>query len=355
MSIGPYVSFVTYGRNDGYTPSYLRRVSRATTCLATQLERAGIDAEIVFMEWNPPADRPLLLDLFEFPKELHHVTIRGIIVPPEHHQRFAGSGEAGFHAAEAANAGIRRARGRFLTPKASDSFLSPEVFRMIAAGTLDADTVYRIDRHDVPIADEGIWNLTDDQLLAKLASLPSMPHAWIHQSRHWRLRELHTNACGDFTLMSAAYWHHLRGHPRDSTVLSLDIDSLVLHAAAALGVQELRWPDSCRVYKPTHGKLFGQRVQQVWRPWQRVLDKFLSEKASEEFAHWARTRFDYPRRQVRGVASVIGPSIEKNFVHPASRWARGEKPVPTQPEDWGLANVTLESRTLCRADWDSAS
>jgi hypothetical protein len=68
-----------------------------------------------------------------------------------------------------------------------------------------------------------------------------------------------------------------------------------------------------------------------------------------------RTTFDYPRRRVRGVASVVGPSIEKNFVRPASRWAKGEKPVPTQPEDWGLANVSLEPRTLCRADWDAAT
>ena len=37
MSATPYVSFVTYGRNDGYTPSYMRRVSRAASCLAFQV------------------------------------------------------------------------------------------------------------------------------------------------------------------------------------------------------------------------------------------------------------------------------------------------------------------------------
>src|ERR1700759_1968403 len=109
MSTSPYVSFVTYGRNDGYTPSYLRRVGRASACLAMQLERAGIDAEIVFMEWNPPANQPLLLDLFELPKTLRHVPLRVSVAPPEHNQKFAGAGEAGFHAGEAANAGIRRA------------------------------------------------------------------------------------------------------------------------------------------------------------------------------------------------------------------------------------------------------
>ncbi len=353
MNTGPYVSFVTYGRNDGYTENYVARANRATSCLISRLESSGIDAELVFIEWNPPADRPLLLDLFKLPSKLRHVTVRGYIAPPEYHRQFAGSHQAGFHAAEAANSGIRRARGRFITAKASDTFFSPDVFKMIAARTLDADTMYRVDRHDIAVTDERLWDLDDDALLAALASLPSAPHAWIQQSSHWQLRELHTNACGDFTLMAAAYWDYLRGHVRDPTVLSLDIDSLVMHAAAALGVRECRWPDSCRVYKPIHGKVHSERVQQLWKPWQRRLDKFLSEKVSEESAHWARTTFNYPRRGVRGIPSVVGPSIEKNFVRPASRWAKGEKMVPTQPTDWGLRNLTLEMRTLCRADWDT--
>src|SRR5438874_9971581 len=62
MNARPYVSFVTWGRNDGYTPDYRRRVDRAAHYLAAQLDRAGIDSEIVFVEWNPVPDRPLLLD-----------------------------------------------------------------------------------------------------------------------------------------------------------------------------------------------------------------------------------------------------------------------------------------------------
>jgi hypothetical protein len=352
MSATPYVSFVTYGRNDGYTPSYMRRVTRAMACLAAQLEKAGIDSEIVFAEWNPPADRPLILDLFDLPNSLRHVSIRGIIVSKEHHARFAGAAERSIHPAEAANVGIRRARGRFVTPKASDTFFSPETIAMVARLDLDADTIYRIDRHDVAIQDESIWELDDEALLARLAAQPSVPHAWIDQAAHWRLRNLHTNACGDFTLMSSSYWHHVRGHALDATVLSLDIDSLVMHAAAALGARECRWSHECRVYKPLHPNVSGARVKQVWAPWQRALDDFLSEKVSLTAALWARTAFDYPRRRIRGVDSVLGPSIERNFVKPASRWARGEIPRPTQPANWGLADAVLEERLLCRAAWD---
>ncbi|MEO7339046.1 MAG: hypothetical protein ABIV63_20925 [Caldimonas sp.] len=351
MNTEPYVSFVTWGRNDGYTQDYVSRVNRATNCLASQLDRAGVDGEIVITEWNPVPGSPLLLDVMDVPRSLRHVAIRGIIVDGKHHLGHAGSHQRGIQIGEAANVGIRRARGRFITPKASDTFFSPQVIAMIARRDLDPDTMYRIDRYDIVINDIANEDLDDDALLAKMATLPATPQAWIKQMSYWGLRELHTNACGDFTLLNASYWHLLRGHQRDDTVLSLDIDSLVLHAAAALGVKECRWPHDCMVYKPVHSHLNASRVIQVWSAWQRKLDRFLAEKVNSEAAHWARTKFDYPRRKVRGIDSVVGPSIERNFVQPASSWALGTVPVPTQPETWGLANERLQERVLCRADW----
>ena len=353
MTATPYVSFVTYGRNDAYTPSYVRRVNRAMACLARQLENAGIDGEIIVADWNPPAGRPHLIDVLDVPSRLRHVSIRGIVVEPEHHLAFAGAAERAIHAGEAANVGLRRARGRFVTPKASDTFFSPQAIAMLARRDLDEGTMYRIDRHDIVAEDEAIWQLDDDALLSKLQCMPSMPHGWIEQSEHWGLRNLHTNACGDFTLMALRHWHRLRGHPSDTTVLTLDIDSLVMHAAAALGVRECRWPDDCRIYKPSHENLSNARISQIWTGWQRTLDNLLSARLGQEAALRARILFDYPRRKVRGVETVVGPSIERNFVASASRWALGAKPPSWQPENWGLADVTLEERVVCRADWET--
>jgi hypothetical protein len=349
MNTSPYVSFVTWGRNDGYTPDYLRRVDRATNYLAAQLDRAGIDSEIVIVEWNPVPGRPLLLETLSPPRSLEHVEIRGFVVGPQYHRNHAGCQERGIQVGEAANVGIRRARGRFITGKASDTFFSPEVFTMLAKGGLDPDTMYRIDRHDIQIDDPAIWDLDDDALIARIATLPAEPQEWIRQMAYWGLRELHTNACGDFTLIEAGYWHLLRGHPRDDTVLSFDIDSLIMHAAAGFGVKECRWPPSCKVFKPVHGRLNNSRIVPVWETWQYKLDRFLAEKVSPASAHRARLLFDYPRRKMQGVESVVGPSIERNFVQPAARWAKGELPVPTQSEDWGLAGEPLEERILCQA------
>jgi hypothetical protein len=253
---------------------------------------------------------------------------------------------------EAWNVGIRRARGCFVTPKASDTFYSPETVERLARRDLQADRLYRVDRYDVRVPDD-LWTRDATSLPAALADLPSARNDMIEQVLQWRLRPLHTNAAGDFLLMSRENWHRLRGHPFDPTTLTLDGDSLIMHAAAAIGIREERWLAPCKVYKPNRGDLNNARITEVWKPWQRVLDRVLADRVSVDLAHRARMAFDYPKRKVRGIETILAPSIERQFVRPASRWARGVSPAPTQPEDWGLAHETLEERLLCRAAWDT--
>ena len=347
----PYVSFVIWGRNDGYTGDYVARTAKAITCLVRQLEAAELDSEIVVSEWNPPAERPLLVDSLDLPRTSSRVAIRGIVSDPRHHERFKGASEHGMHSGEAWNVGIRRARGRYILPKASDTFLSTETVERIARRDLDPDTLYRVERYDV-VVPPTLWSLDGERLLAALATLPAERNAHIEQLPQWHLRDLHTNASGDFLLMAASWWHRLRGHPADDTTLSLDGDSLVMHAAAALGVKQCLWPAPCKVYKPRHGHLNNARITFVWRPWQRGLEAVLAHLGGARLVHRARMAFDYPRRKVHNVDSVLAPSIERQFVRPASRWAGGA-PVPaTQPESWGLADQPLGTRVLCRAAWE---
>jgi hypothetical protein len=58
----PYVTFVSYFRNDNYTNDFVLRVKRATHFLVAQLQRAELDSEVILVEWNPPVDRPLIID-----------------------------------------------------------------------------------------------------------------------------------------------------------------------------------------------------------------------------------------------------------------------------------------------------
>ena len=350
----PYVSFVTWGRNDGYTDDYLSRMEKALGCLIRQLEAAGLDSEIVISEWNPPPERPLLVDSLDLPRASSHVSIRGVVSDPCHHKRFKGAAEHGMHNGEAWNVGIRRARGRYVMPKASDTFLSSATIERIAKRDLAPDTLYRVDRYDVVVPPE-LWQLDGPAFLTALEKLPAQPNAYIEQLPHWQLRDLHTNASGDFLLMPSSWWHTLRGHPADDTIFSLDGDSLVMHAAAALGVAQCRWPAPCKVYKPRHGHLNNARITFVWQPWQRWLEAILAHLGGAGLAHKARMAFDYPRRRVHNIRSILAPSVERQFVRPASQWARGIPPVATQPETWGLADQSLTTRVLCRAAWEEAA
>lgn len=89
-----------------------------------------------------------------------------------------------------------------------------------------------------------------------------------------------------------------------------------------------------------------------WRPWQRRVEALLTRLSGRRLAHEGRMLLHYPTRRVRNIDSVLAPSIERQFVRPAGRWARGARPVPSQPATWRLADQPLETRGLCRAAWE---
>jgi hypothetical protein len=349
----PYVTFVSYFRNDNYTSDFDLRVRRATQFLVRQLQRSAIAAELILVEWNPPTDRPLIIDsLGPFPQG-DCIQVHGIVVGKEHHERYRGSQEWGMNPAAAANVGLRRARGNFISPKAADTYLSDEVVAVLARGDLSDDAMYRCDRLDVVLPTAALEEPDDAALLAGLASLESFRHSRLAHLSQWHIRDLHTNACGDFLLMSRSMWHTLRGFPLDGSVLSLDCDSLIMHAAAALGLREVCLPADCRIFKGIHARLFSNRITPIYTPWQSKLDGFLTRARWWRLHTLCRGYFDYPKRKVRGVESVIGHSIERNFIKPAELWAQGVVPELNQPENWGLGDQPLEARLLCRANWDT--
>jgi hypothetical protein len=350
----PYISFVSYFRNDNYTSDFVLRVKRATHFLVGQLQRAGLESEVILVEWNPPQGRPMIVESLGALPQDGNVRVRAIVVGHEHHEKFIGSQEWGMNPAAAANVGLRRAEGRFISPKAGDTYLSDEIIATIARRDLHENALYRCDRCDVALSARDLEELGDRSLLAYLESLDSTRHSHMPNPPQWYIRDLHTNACGDFLLMSHKLWHTVRGFPLDSTVLSLDCDSLIMHSAVALGAHQICLPPSCRIFKGRHGHLFTHRITQVWSPWQSKFDRFMARLGWWRLQTLSRSLFDYPKRKVLGVESVLGPSIERNFVKPAEQWAHGTVPELSQPENWGLGDHTLEERILCRAAWDTA-
>ena len=349
----PYLSVIGWVRNDGYTDGYAERIRHAIRFLAGQLDSHGIPSEIVVVEWNPPADRPLVADLLSDLTNAGCVSIRFIVVDRRYHEHLLGSQLKGMHVLNAANAGLRRARGRFLVPKALDTYFTDELIAHIARQQLRDEEVYRCDRYDVRFETEDWLKWDRAELFKRMSANIVEHHVRIQQSPYWGVRDLHTNACGDFTLMAARHWHEIRGFQDDPTVLCLDADSIALHAAAAHGVREVCWPGDCRIYKIVHENTFAHRVSQDWSGWQKRLERFVIGHLSTGLAVKLRIWFDYPRRRIRGIDGVVGPSIERNFVVKAQRYAMNDTSLVTNTEDWGLAREPLVERTVARASWDT--
>lgn len=240
----------------------------------------------------------------------------------------------------------------FVTPKALDTFYSEKLIEQIAKRDLDEQAVYRCDRWDVRLVDDAWIDLSNDALLEELARNVEQKHGRLLHSVDWKMRDLHTNACGDFMLMSARKWAEIRGYQRDHTVLCLDADSIALHAATARGTREVCWQNGCHIYKIQHGMTHLQRTTTVWKDWQRRLDNYLVASKRRELAAKLRIWFDYPRRQVRGVEEILAPSIERNFVAKAERFARNDISLVTNEAEWGLARETLPEKILARGNWD---
>lgn len=62
---------------------------------------------------------------------------------------------------------------------------------------------------------------------------------------------VHTNACGDFTILSREDWFNLRGYP-EFDIFSLHIDSIFCFAACAAGLVEETLRDPIRMYHIEH-------------------------------------------------------------------------------------------------------
>lgn len=232
----PYLSIVLSFRNDRYQGNSLGRFQVALNCLLYQAKRYNLDLELIIVEWNPPSDRLLLKDALFWPTDLGPVTVRIITIPKEVHKRYKCSNKMSIVPMAAFNVGIRRAGGRFILSTCSGVLFSNELIEFLSRQELDENLFYRIDRSNV-----------DRKIL--LCDSPEQQISFckrniigvdIPLSTDPELKDypnLHTNASGDFTLMSIKFWHLLHGFP-EFNKLGLHADGLLCYMAYLAGVTQ---------------------------------------------------------------------------------------------------------------------
>ena len=134
---------------------------------------------------------------------------------------------------------------------------------------------------------------------------------------------LHTNGCGDFTMIAREHWMDLRGYP-EFDVFSMNIDSVFCWAAHHGGAREEVLPDPMRIYHIEHGTGSGWTPEGQQKLFQRIAAKGLPWLDYEDVLHWARimNRFDAPMIFNHHDWGLAGESLEE-----VTPW-----PQPATPE-----------------------
>jgi hypothetical protein len=148
----PYLSIVAPSRNDDHGGDLLKRMQAFVTALREQCKRHNLEAELILVEWNPPADRPRLAEALRWSSEPGPCWVRIIEVPEAIHKRYRHADGLGLYQMIAKNVGIRRAQGQFVLATNIDLIFSDELMQFIAARRLEPNRMYRIDRSDVMTA-----------------------------------------------------------------------------------------------------------------------------------------------------------------------------------------------------------
>jgi hypothetical protein len=97
---------------------------------------------------------------------------------------------------------------------------------------------------------------------------------------------VHTNACGDFTLMAREHWFDLRGYP-EFDLFSMNLDSVFCIAAHHGGAQEEMLADPMRIYHIEHGTGSGWTPEGQAKLFERIAARGLSFVDNEEILVWA--------------------------------------------------------------------
>ena len=274
----PYLSFVVGGRNDDYGGNFLARMQNFVQGVATLAADHGLPTELVVVDWNPPEGAAPLAEAIEWP-QTERLRVQTVVVPNDVHRRLPNADRMPIFEYIAKNVGIRRATGEFVLSTNPDLLYSESLLRLFARRRLERGRFYRVDRYDVvPSLPEGSYrrklafcarSFTKVNVWGDTLDFDAPPGGWrrtplgvrLAVRQHFRrvpenrdpsdpIRQLHTNASGDFLLMHRDHWHELRGYPELHT--ASHVDSYMCAIAASSGLRETTLGLRYRIYHQEH-------------------------------------------------------------------------------------------------------
>jgi hypothetical protein len=200
------ISVVIVGRNDNYGGDFESRLFATTRYNFAEFERRGIEAELIFVEWNPLSDRPWLSQdvAAAFPQA------RCFVVDGSVHRLISQNRYIKVFEYHAKNVGAKRAQGDWLLLTNPDNFFGSDVLDFLQAGAFSPDTFYRAGW--IEIDDESDVDRTD---LIDVHATDGRPYC---------------RASGDFFFCAKSLFDRVGGFREDLTFTNTHKDSILCHA-----------------------------------------------------------------------------------------------------------------------------
>lgn len=358
------LSVVATSRNDNHGKNLLYRMQHFVDGFIEQCKRHSLRAELILVDWNPPEGKLSLAEVLRYPKDKGPCSVRIIQVPPEVHAKLDNADKIHLFQMIAKNVGIRRAKGQFVLATNIDVLFSDSLMKFIKA-KLRPGILYRVDRLDIPeqlpettcfdeilrFCASNFFRINSKQgtihknksRFFKIINTPIynlIRHA-LHLIKSVRLTDLfnliafpikkfkkiikiticlifpnnsfypHTNACGDFTLLSYEDWSKLKGYP-EWAIFSWHIDSVLLYQARQHGIKELDLPRKLSIYHIEH------------------------EVGSGYSAEGAHTLFN--RLETKGIPYLSNSDLKQII----AKLTQANEKVIYNDHAWGFGNIQLK-------------
>ena len=339
----PYISVVIVSRNDDHGSRMFLRTQACVNGMIAQMEKHKIPSELVFVEWLPPFNKPLLKDIFPWPKKTEWCQIRIIVVSPSDIGNCEWSEDYSIRDLTPWNVGIRLAKGDFILSITADILFSDELINFFSQRKLEKNKMYRIDRCNVnkKVMDLGQH---DEQLRYCKKNIIDIYAPYPFESfikgkvLKKKLPFLHNYSPGDFMLFSKERWNLLHGFPEG---ISPGADNILLYMAYLSGAKEYVFKKPMRLYHIDH--------KSKWQtPLYMLLRKF-----------FYRTKLPYPFTTILTLlASKLQRSksyLEVNNFKLLKReeiyylildMVQGKRPYIYNDENWGLGGQQFEEFIL---------
>ncbi len=374
MTHEPFLSVVATSRNDNHGKNLLYRMQMFVDGFVAQCKKHDLHAELILVEWNPPNDTLPLAKALRYPQDKGPCSIRIIRVPPEAHRTLDHAESLPLFQMIGKNVGIRRALGKFVLATNIDILFSDQLMQFMKH-QLSPDSLYRVDRLDVPeilpqtdsfdeilkfcfqnyfringrigttLIKKNAFKEKISKVLKKIKEVGKKTNLikflcfviskivlrlikspiFIYRTIRSFIKRLicflhprnslvlHTNACGDFTILSQEGWNQLNGYP-EWHMYSWHLDSILLYQARQQGIKHRCLPQKMPIfhiehdlgsgYSPEGAHLLFERLKSKGIPYLSNADlkKYTLElkksKATYNDDNWGMSNWDFEEVKV---------------------------------------------------------